>query len=94
MILIWMPILKMVTINETTIETYWWYPSKSSFASKSIKAIPILIPKEIQIKTIVTKRTKSFLQIIEPLGNPTFYHFIYSGSGALIIVTPLIGKLF
>ena len=73
----WIPILKTVTINETTIETYWWYPAKLACFSKSIKATPILAPKEIPIKTTLVKIINIFLHIFEDIGNPTFYQCIY-----------------
>lgn len=60
--------------------------------SWSIDEKPMLIPRDIRIKTVVAPHAKILLSVLCPLGNPIFYHFIYSGYGALDIFTYFIGK--
>lgn len=57
-----------------------------------MKAIPILIPKEIPKRIIVRIHVNTFLQFFLCKGKPTFFHFIYSGSGALLTFTLFIGN--
>lgn len=51
------------------------------------------MPKVIPIRTKVSTHNRAFLIYFLSFGNPIFNHLISSGSGALYIITPLIGKL-
>ena len=53
----------------------------------------MLIPNEMPINNKVTKNIMTLRHILDFLGKPTFYHFISSGSGALEMVTYLMGKV-
>ena len=46
------------------------------------------------MSTRVSKRRSTFLHLLLFIGKPTFSHLIYYGSGALEMVTSLMGKLF
>lgn len=52
----------------------------------------MLRANDIAINPIVPSHTKTLRIRRSEAGKPIFYHFIYSGYGALVIFTPLIGK--
>lgn len=62
--------------------------------SRLINAIPILTPKEIEIRRIVNIHMKNLLVLFLIKGKPIQFHFIYYGYGAFLTLTPLIGKSF
>lgn len=78
--------LMKVTTIEIPIETpmFIW--------SLLIKAIPILIPKDIPISINVNNHMKNLRVLFLVSGNPTQFHFISSGYGAFRTLTPYIGK--
>jgi hypothetical protein len=59
-----------------------------------MNAIPILMPKDMPNRIIVKIHVNTFLKFFFCKGKPTFFHFIYSGSGALLTFTFLIGNSF
>lgn len=54
--------------------------------------IPMLIAKDAAIMIIAANHTINFLKNLSEEGNPILFHLISSGSGALEILTLLIGN--
>ena len=86
MINIWIPMFMIVTTRDIPIDTY------CDILSSFINAMPIDIPIEAPINRKVKIHSPTFRDICVPFGKPTFIHLISYGSGALLIVTPSIGK--
>jgi hypothetical protein len=57
-----------------------------------INDMPMFIASETPINAIVASHAYTLRRALCPDGKPMFYHFIYYGSGALLITTSLTGN--
>lgn len=81
-----MPILTAVTTIEIPTDT----PILRELLLT--KEIPMLIPRDIPIRITVRLHIKNLRSLLLSKANPTHSHFIYSGCGAFLTLTPFIGK--